>query len=101
MYNITQNKGFQIEFDNGLTLSTQFGAGNYCSNNRIEFDAKEVPPSPTAEIAVIKRNGDWFTKEMVKAVFPDNPEYYGDDVVGYVPVDDWAKIVAWCASQPS
>lgn len=28
----TNNKGFQLTFSNGYTISVQFGAGNYCKN---------------------------------------------------------------------
>ena len=29
----TLNKGFQLTFENGLTISVQFGSGNYCERN--------------------------------------------------------------------
>lgn len=31
-FKITDNKGFCISFENGNTVSVQFGYGNYCSN---------------------------------------------------------------------
>lgn len=33
-FRITAAKGFQITFDNGWTVSVQFGYGNYCDNSR-------------------------------------------------------------------
>jgi hypothetical protein len=30
----TNNKGFQMTFENGWTISVQFGYGNYCDNSR-------------------------------------------------------------------
>ena len=32
-----KNKGFHITFNNGLTISVQFGAGNYCSNKEESY----------------------------------------------------------------
>lgn len=32
MFSITSGKGFHIKFDNGWTVSVQFGGGNYCAN---------------------------------------------------------------------
>ncbi len=48
---ICQNKGFHIRFDNGWTVSVQFGAGNYCDNyNSMDFDRKTGAESDTAEV---------------------------------------------------
>lgn len=32
MLEITEGKGFRISFPNGVTVSAQFGGGNYCAN---------------------------------------------------------------------
>ena len=32
MLKATQNKGFSLTFENNLTISVQFGYGNYCEN---------------------------------------------------------------------
>ena len=32
MFKITGKKGFHITFENGYTVSVQFGPGNYCDN---------------------------------------------------------------------
>jgi len=31
-----ENKGFQITFDNGMTMSVQWGVGNYCSRRSLD-----------------------------------------------------------------
>jgi hypothetical protein len=31
-FRICDNKGFHITFENGWTISVQFGGGNYCAN---------------------------------------------------------------------
>jgi hypothetical protein len=33
MFATTRNKGFHITFDNGWTVSVQFGPGNYCEHH--------------------------------------------------------------------
>jgi hypothetical protein len=61
MFCITDNKGFQITFANGWTVSVQFGRGNYCENSgAYEIKRGEpVPPSRTAEIAAWDADGNW------------------------------------------
>ena len=65
-------KGFVIGFENGYSVSVQFGDTNLCSNqsyggigeaalidtkNRVQFLSKRVAKSSTAETAIIKPNG--------------------------------------------
>ena len=50
-------KGFQITFENGLTASVQWGAGNYCDNHfpdDCDFSCSKDASSTTAEVAVIR-----------------------------------------------
>ena len=72
MFSITDNKGFCISFNNGYTVSVQFGGGNYCSNRDIPIKdwGKTVPDSDTAETALMTKDG--FV------------EYQGDDVQGHM-----------------
>ena len=72
MFSITDNKGFQISFKNGYSVSVQFGGGNYCSNRDIPIKdwGKTVPDSDTAETALMTKDG--FV------------EYQGDDVQGHM-----------------
>ncbi len=76
-FSITSSKGFHLIFDNGITLSVQFGAGNYCDNYENEF----IFPYPSsescenAEIAIYNKNG-WLTRNIISN--------QGDDVIGYV-----------------
>jgi hypothetical protein len=49
----TLRKGFCMTFENGLTVSVQWGAGNYCDNQFTgDFSCKEDEKSTTAEVAV-------------------------------------------------
>lgn len=105
-FKITRCKGFHITFPNGLTLSTQFGYGNYCENeynedyeneNMIKFVIEHktltIVESNTVEIAIWDKNGKWKTREMAKEVFNKD---IGDDVMGWVTIDEWIKIFNWC-----
>lgn len=65
MIHSTLNKGFQLTFDNGLSISVQFGAGNYCSNRQSSTKYKselqqDTTSSNNAEIAIWNEEGKWF-----------------------------------------
>ena len=50
----TLRKGFHMTFENGLTISVQWGAGNYCDNRDSgDFTCRTDASSDTAEIAVM------------------------------------------------
>jgi hypothetical protein len=80
-FKITGRRGFHVTFDNGWTVSVQFGGGNYCANYN-EPIAREhsdpayvLPPSATAEIAAWPQEGEWY-------------DFGGDTVAGYkTPAD--------------
>ena len=65
MLKSTYNKGFQMTFDNGLTISVQFGAGNYSSNrdlkkpHRVEM-TNLVTTATSAELAIWDGEGTSF-----------------------------------------
>lgn len=94
MFSICDNKGFHITFENGLTLSTQFGGGNYCANYDIEIERYTRGLScVNAEIAVLgDKRGDWYTREIMAAI----GEPADDGVVGHVDIAKWLKIVEAC-----
>jgi hypothetical protein len=95
MFAITDCKGFHITFTNGITLSTQFGFGNYCANHDIETGCEPQVKlqSWNAEIAIWDKEGAWLTKQAYKEKC--NKEI-GDDVEGYVKIEEWLEIVDWC-----
>lgn len=74
-FDITFGKGFHITFENGHTVSVQFGGGNYSSNYDIKIgssrNGQPVPASATAEVAAWDSTGKWVKLGD------------GDDVVGY------------------
>ena len=69
MFKITGRKGFHITFENGYTVSVQFGPGNYCNNYDRQIgrddEACGRDGSTTAECAVwgpdskMIKYGDW------------------------------------------
>ena len=96
MLRITQGKGFQITFENGYTLSVQFGPMNYCENKNYNWSepyaraASEAGErgSSNAEIAVIAPN-----KELLQI----EPH---DSVRGWVSPDEIARIMGIVATNP-
>lgn len=63
MFKSTQNKGFQITLDNGITVSVQYGKANYCE--RREHGSYDEDPNTTtskdAEVAAWDKNGVWYS----------------------------------------
>ena len=66
-FKITHGKGFHITFENGWTISVQFGFGNYCAN-------RDMSPSMEKELRVLEcSNAEvWAWKEEEHK--PENPE---------------------------
>lgn len=82
----THNHGFQLTFENGWTISVQWGTGNYCErrsfHSGVDDDRKQVSvESGYAEIAIWNQAGKWYT-------FDDGQEVRGwlttDEVAGWI-----------------
>lgn len=101
-FNAFAQKGFQMTFPNGLTVSVMFGAGNYCEhryNEDVEplFGAT-VPVwhqhgSEDAEVAVIGPDGN-FVKD-----WPHCPDC--DQVAGWLTPSQVLEVMQWAAAQPA
>jgi len=67
MLKSTENKGFQMTFTNGYTISVQFGRGNYCEHKtKMPRPYKKAPSlweSKDAEIAVFDPKGNCIALE--------------------------------------
>jgi len=77
------DKGFHITFDNGWTISVQWGSNNYCSNRGGVFQN-----AVTAEIAIFDPAWNFY-----------RPNGWNDDVLGYQTanqVAEWISYVARC-----
>lgn len=59
-FKICDQKGFHITFENGWTVSVQFGRGNYCDNYDHPGYEGAVPQSSDAEIAAWNAKNAWF-----------------------------------------
>ena len=82
----THNHGFQLTFENGWTISVQWGTSNYYERRNItsgvDDDQKQVSvESGYAEIAIWNQDGHWYT-------FDDGQEFRGwlttDEVAGWI-----------------
>lgn len=63
----TMRKGFQMTFPNDLTVSVQWGAGNYCDNHwpkDMDFTFSKDAESNTAEIAVFDSRGEFIDPQQ-------------------------------------
>ena len=88
MFSISDNKGFQITFENGYSVSVQFGPGNYCENMDLPYNhGEEVPMSNTAETALISPDG--FVA------------YQGDDVQGHMSPKDVLELLNYAEGLPA
>lgn len=92
MFKITRGTGFQMTFENGWTISVQFGYANYCDNNRhpdgFDFGKNlDIVQSSDAEIAIWNSEGSWHT-------FED-----GDTVKGYCSADEVATWIEFTKNQ--
>lgn len=87
MLRINDNKGFQITFDNGYTVSVQFGPGNYGTNYNLSFVENMDKPmtATTAETALIAPDGSFVA-------------YKDDDVQGYQTVNDILALLNYAAT---
>lgn len=88
MFKSIMNRGFQITFENGWTISVQWGTMNYCENRFAgKFDESMkvedgIWESSTAEIAIWKDKFDY--------TFEDSK----DIVRGYCTANDVAEWIA-------
>ena len=83
---ITDNKGFHIEFENGLSASVQWGRGNYCDNHfndKLDFRGTIPAESNNAEVAVFGVSGEFLAIEQ----FLPNGCSSDDTVAGWLTPD--------------
>ena len=91
----TQNKGFGMTFDNGLTISVQWGTENYCEKKHTTIHPTnpmkhKIWDSLSAEIAV-------FDNEEMINISSDGV----DAVIGWLGTHDVAKVIAIVSSAGS
>jgi hypothetical protein len=93
MFKITGGKGFHITFENGWTVSVQFGPGNYADNYnmRIGDEDKEAGNrgSTTAECAVWGADG----------VMVSHPLFDGGTVSNRSTPKEVLRLLNWASRQ--
>ena len=82
MFTSTYNRGFHLTFENGITISVQFGTGNYCErrdfHSTMDVDLKNTTTkSKDAEIAI------WDAASQFK--------FESDTVKGWCSTDEVAE----------
>jgi hypothetical protein len=88
----TRNKGYAMTFDNGFTISVQWGTENYCEKKNTTIHPTDPMKhtrwdSLSAEIAVFERHS---MGERMLSISSDGV----DDVIGWLGTDDVAKVIA-------
>jgi hypothetical protein len=80
--------GFQMTFDNGLTISVMFRGGNYCEHKMerptiamANLETDGIHSSEDAEIGIWDEAGTWL-------------DFGGDTVQGYVTANEVASWIA-------
>jgi hypothetical protein len=95
MFKITGGKGFHIRFENGYTVSVQFGPGNYCDHYDARIGYEEAKcgqeGSLLAECAVW---GPESKRELIK-----HELFEGDTVGGYMSPSKVLELLNWAARQ--
>ena len=90
MFRITHHRGFQIKFENGWTVSVQFGGGMYCQNYDLPIGSEEktqMLESEDAEIAAFGNDGHLLELSN------------GDSVKGHVGPNELLKFMNEIASK--
>lgn len=90
--------GFWLYFDNGLSISTIWGAGSYSTNHDLLLDSLKSPdekfeklPLWAYEVEVMLSGEGTKQKEFLEKV---HEKYDGDgSIIGYLPVTRWFELI--------
>ena len=88
MFASTMRKGFHMSFKSGLTISVQWGGGNYCQHREDYWSEKKDMQSKDAEIAI------WQTNNKRWLRFNESQ----DTVLGWQDADQVAEWIARAAA---
>ena len=99
------NKGFRMTFENGYSISVQWGVGNYCEkqmNTNYEWNEStkhDFWSSNSAEIAVFNKEGSMIPITVNTIEFANGTEEsYNDVVSGWLSTTQVAKVIAIVSS---
>ena len=94
----TMRKGFHMTFENGLTISVQWGAGNYCDNHfHRDFTFSKDASSRTAEVAVFDSSDEFIDPQKFIEESIDGDE----EVAGYLTADQVAQMIYNVSKYPN
>ena len=90
-FTATTNKGFRMKFDNGFSISVQWGSMNYCERRNYSDDYKSeldenFIESTDAEIAIIDSKGGMLAIGE------------HDTVIGWLSADKVSRVIAIVSS---
>ena len=89
MFRLVKDMGFQVELDNGYTVSVMFGPFAQCSNKRYVIDYKEQLLNNTLDDVRQCSNAETAVKDTVTGKFFPMPlTIDGEDVQGYQTVEE-------------
>ena len=83
-FRITGGSGFHIAFENGYTVSVQFGGGSYSNNHDLDIGGEAW-----------REAGEMGCSNAECAVWPGE-----DGVIGWQEPKDVLKLLKWAARQP-
>ena len=88
-------EGFSLRFENGWTISVQWGNGSYSSNTPRTPTQPPIKPSRTAEVAAFNDGGLWwdFDQDMIVTEVT-NSEEETTKVFGFVKTDEVALMIS-------
>ena len=112
---ICDNKGFHLDLPNGVTVSVQWGPGNYCDSDcsNAAFDAPKKAidsddhwGSNTAECAayITGSNLSWVAVPGFTGPLHDDDDGFWDDVVGHLDVQgvlDFINLASQIGAEPN
>lgn len=105
MFQINENKGFHMTFDNGITISCQIGNTNYCDNRIIGVpeifkEMKEyITSCNNCEVAIWDKDDNWITQEVFEKLnLFDECDLCDNMVAGYVNSNTIAKIITYIST---
>jgi hypothetical protein len=87
------DNGFHIKFENGYTISVQFGPGNYCANRTSSFASYQ---SLFDDLKKAKESSKVSCKDAEIAVFTPGGEFLSlgnDQVAGWKSVDQVFRVM--------
>ena len=111
MFAITENKGVHITFDNGYTVSAQWGADNYCSRYGRHLEEgyqyreemrMDLVESQDCEIAIWRNvRKSWETDKILSELGIDKYRPGPCSVAADVTAEEFAKILMYMATRPN